>query len=184
MSFAIPVAALIAVLVGSTSTALASATPAPVSITLAWDASTDPTVAGYRLHEGVVSLTYTNVIDTGTETSVTVSNLMPGVTYYFAVSDYTSDGTESPLSPELSYTVPMISTGPVTLQMTMTSAKQFTLTATAPAGYAYDVLATQDLINWTTIGSATVNADGTLQFTDPGAATNASRFYRLRRTSP
>jgi hypothetical protein len=178
------VAALLAALVGFTSTTLASTTPAPVSITLAWDPSSDPTVVGYRLYEGVASLTYTSVIDTGAATSVTVSNLMPGVTYYFAVSDYTSDGMESPLSSELSYTVPMISTTPVTLQMTMASAKQITLTATAPAGYTYDVLAARNLTNWTTIGSVTASAGGTLQFTDPGAATNASRFYRLRRTSP
>jgi len=88
-------------------TAQATLSPPGTSITLAWDPSTDPSVVGYHLYYGVASGTYTNMIDTGTNTSVTVSNLVPGVTYYFAVTSYTAAGVESSYSPEITYTVPI-----------------------------------------------------------------------------
>jgi hypothetical protein len=77
------------------------------TITLGWDPSTDPSVVGYHLYYGVASGTYTNMIDAGTNTSVTVSNLVPGVTYYFAVTTYTAAGVESMPSSEITYTVPV-----------------------------------------------------------------------------
>jgi chitodextrinase len=76
------------------------------SITLAWDPDADNAVVGYRLYEGVVSQTYTNRIDAGTTTTVTVSNLVWGATYYFAVTAYDTNGQESALSDEISFTVP------------------------------------------------------------------------------
>ena len=51
------------------------------SLILAWDAGPDSAVTGYRLYDGVASGTYTNVIDVGNETNVTVSSLVYGVTY-------------------------------------------------------------------------------------------------------
>jgi Bacterial Ig domain/Fibronectin type III domain len=75
------------------------------SVTLAWDPSPDSAIAGYRLYEGVASQTYSNVIDVGNATTVTVSNLVSGVTYFFAVSAYDTNGQESELSAEVSYTV-------------------------------------------------------------------------------
>ena len=85
---------------------LTGSTYAQSSVTLAWDPDTDNTVAGYRLYEGVVSRTYTNVIDVGNAATVTVSNLVWGVTYYFAVTAYDTNGEESALSDEISFTVP------------------------------------------------------------------------------
>ncbi|HWX21960.1 MAG TPA: fibronectin type III domain-containing protein [Candidatus Binatia bacterium] len=78
----------------------------PTSVPLAWDASTDPTVVGYHLYYGVVSGTYTNMIDTGPATSWIVTNLVQGTTYYFAVTSYNAAGLESPYSGEVSYTIP------------------------------------------------------------------------------
>ena len=57
-------------------------------------------LAGYKLHYGKVSRSYQTHIDTGTQTTATVS-LGPG-TYYFAVSAYNSGGEESALSEEVS----------------------------------------------------------------------------------
>jgi hypothetical protein len=76
------------------------------SVTLAWDPSPDSAISGYRLYEGVASQTYSNVIDVGDATTVTVPNLVSGVTYFFAVSAYDTNGQESELSAEVSYTVP------------------------------------------------------------------------------
>ncbi len=79
---------------------------AATSVTLAWNASTDPTVVGYNLYYGGASLTYTNEISAGAATNVTVSGLVPGTTYYFAATTYNAANVESPLSVEVSYLVP------------------------------------------------------------------------------
>ncbi|HVV72029.1 MAG TPA: fibronectin type III domain-containing protein, partial [Verrucomicrobiae bacterium] len=82
------------------------------NVTLAWDPSGDPTVAGYKVYCGTVSRTYTNIVDTGSSTSVTISNLMPGMTYYFAATTYTVAGLESDYSAEAPYTVPAPTNAP------------------------------------------------------------------------
>jgi hypothetical protein len=75
-------------------------------VTLAWDPANDPTVAGYNVYIGGASRNYTNLVDAGDATSVTISNLAPGATYYFAATTYTVSGLESDYSSEAVYTVP------------------------------------------------------------------------------
>ena len=78
------------------------------SVTLAWDASTDPNVAGYNVYFGEASGTYnTNPVNAGNATNVTISGLVPGVTYYFAATTFAASDLESPLSGEVSYLVPL-----------------------------------------------------------------------------
>ncbi len=76
------------------------------SVTLAWNPSPDSAIAGYRLYQGVASRTYTNKINTGSVTTGTVSNLVSGATYFFAVTAYDTNGSESAFSSEVIYTVP------------------------------------------------------------------------------
>ena len=59
------------------------------------------------------------------------------------------------------------------------SQEGFRLTLTGEFGAAYEVFGSTDLRGWTLLGTVT-NDWGTAQFTDPGAATNAQRFYRAR----
>ena len=75
------------------------------SVTLMWNPSTDSDVAGYRIYYGVASRNYTNIVDVGNATSVTISNLVEGVTYYFAATAYTLLGMESGYSDEATATV-------------------------------------------------------------------------------
>ncbi len=77
------------------------------SVTLAWDASTDPTVAGYNIYYGGASGAYTNEICAGNATNATISGLVEGTTYYFAATTYAASGLESPFSSEVSYSVPV-----------------------------------------------------------------------------
>jgi hypothetical protein len=147
------------------------------SVTLAWTPSTDPNAAGYNLYYGGASGDYTNVISSGSQSTATVSGLVAGATYYFAATTYSILGVESVFSGEISYTVPG---PPAELQFGVTPAGQFVLTVSGPAGQTYEIQATQDFQTWTVIGTATVDADGSLDFTDPDAPGLSSRFYRIQ----
>ncbi len=74
------------------------------SVTLAWDRSTGTNIAGYKIHYGTTSRAYTNTVDVGTSTNVTVSGLINSTTYYFAATAYDTSNLESDLSNEVSYT--------------------------------------------------------------------------------
>jgi hypothetical protein len=76
------------------------------SVTLAWNRCTDPIVAGYNVYWGGTSGAYTNEINAGNATNVTISGLSQGTTYYFAATTYSAVGMESPFSSEVSYLVP------------------------------------------------------------------------------
>jgi hypothetical protein len=152
------------------------------SVTFGWDASSDPSVAGYRVYQGTTSGDYTSVVDAGTANQKTLSGLVAGTTYFFAVTSYTANGLESLASNEISYTPAAGSLA--TLQLKVQPNRQVILTATGPAAYSYDVLATQKFTNWTVIGTLTNGANGSGQFTDTAAPNYSSRSYRLRQTAP
>lgn len=75
------------------------------SITLAWDSSADPSVVGYKVYYGVGTRNYTNSVSAGSATTLTVSNLVVGTTYYFAATAYDTNGIESDYSTEVSGSV-------------------------------------------------------------------------------
>ena len=97
------------------SSTLASPPPTATigNVTINWTPPTENTdgtpltnLAGYDIHYGTASGNYTHsvtVSNPGIATYV-VSNLSPG-TYYFSVAALNSNGTESPLSSEVSTTV-------------------------------------------------------------------------------
>jgi hypothetical protein len=95
-----------------------------ISITLGWQASSDPTIAGYNVYYGTVSQQYTNEIPVGDANSVTINGLVPGVTYYFAATSYNSQNQQSAFTPEISYTVPqqVVSQPPILTGMLSTNA--------------------------------------------------------------
>jgi hypothetical protein len=77
------------------------------AIALHWMAPTSNTdgsplnnLAGFKIHYGTSSGTYTNSIDVGYADSYTLSNL-PDATYYIAATDYDSLGRESDYSNEV-----------------------------------------------------------------------------------
>ncbi len=77
-----------------------------VSATLVWDKSADPSVVGYKFYQGTASHVYGTPVDVGPATTYTVTGLLSGHTYYFAVTCYTSAGQESGYSNEVVYTAP------------------------------------------------------------------------------
>ena len=74
--------------------------------TLAWDPNTESDLAGYRVHYGTASGSYTVHTDVHNITSYTVTGLTAGQTYYFAATAYDASGNESGYSNPVSYAVP------------------------------------------------------------------------------
>jgi hypothetical protein len=76
------------------------------SVTLGWDSSSDPNVLGYNIYYGTASHEYTSKVTAGNGTTVTITGLVEGVTYYFAATTYGAFNQESDFSDEAVYTVP------------------------------------------------------------------------------
>ena len=72
-------------------------------LTLEWDPNIDKDLAGYIVYYGTTSRDYQYDVDIGDETSVTISGLVHGKKYYFAVTAYDIDGNESAYSAEIAY---------------------------------------------------------------------------------
>jgi hypothetical protein len=75
------------------------------AVTLAWDANTEPDLAGYKIHYGTASGDYSDSIDLGNTTQYTLTGLDEGVTYYLAATAYDVDNNESAYSVELVHTI-------------------------------------------------------------------------------
>jgi hypothetical protein len=73
------------------------------SIRLAWDANSEPDLAGYRLRWGTASRAVEGTLDVGLTTTAEVSGLLAGLTYFFSVTAYNQGGLESAPSDEISH---------------------------------------------------------------------------------
>lgn len=75
---------------------------------VAWDPNSEPDLAGYRVHVGVISITYNTTYDVGLTTTPStpeyvIANLTSGTTYYVAVTAYDTSNNESAFSAEVSF---------------------------------------------------------------------------------
>src|SRR5712691_7913145 len=70
-------------------------------VSLAWDANTEPDLAGYRIHYGTSPGSYTTTIPVVGQNNARITNLQANTTYYFAVTAYDLAGNESLLSNEV-----------------------------------------------------------------------------------
>ena len=118
--------------------------------TLAWDANTESDLAGYKIHYGTASNSYSVHIDVNNVTTYTVAGLTAGQTYYFAATAYDASGNESGYSNSVSYAVPSPNGAPSTPAIPtgassalVNTAITFSTSATDPNGdnslqYRYD----------------------------------------------
>lgn len=81
------------------------------SVSLRWDANSEPDVSGYKVYYGTNSGVYFASVDVGNTTTTTIGNLAPGVTYYFAATAYNTSRLESDRSNEVSYRTQFLPTG-------------------------------------------------------------------------
>ena len=100
---------VIALVIGLSVGANAQAT---TEVRLAWDASTDPAVAGYVIDYGTASGVYTHSIGVGSVLQYTVTGLSFSKAYYFTVRAYDGSGAFSARSNEVSFTTPPAPTTP------------------------------------------------------------------------
>ena len=80
--------------------------------TLSWDAPSTNTegtpltdLAGYFIYYGTATGDYSQIVDIGNVTTNQVTNLIDGITYYFAISAYDTYMNESDYSNEISRTI-------------------------------------------------------------------------------
>lgn len=145
------------------------------SVTLAWNKSLTTNVTGYRIYYGATTANYTNSVVTGNVATNTVSGLVSGATYFFAIAAFNASGVLSALSNEISY-VPAVSNALVNVATT----RRGVVTVRGLNGKQYDILATQNLTTWTLIGTVTLGVSGSVNFTDPNSASFSRRFYRVQ----
>ncbi len=81
-------------------------------VTVAWDQNPETDVTGYKIYYGTSSGSYSASVDVAgrTTTSVVISGLQDGVTYFFAAVAHDGTETESGFSNEISYAVPAAAT--------------------------------------------------------------------------
>jgi chitinase len=147
-------------------------------VTLAWDPNSESDLAGYRIHYGTASGSYSVHIDVHNVTTYTVTGLTNGQTYYLAATAYDSAGNESGYSNQVNYTVPTATNGVPSAPATPSGptsavvnvAVTFSTSATDPNGdsleYRYDwsggVLsnwaAASQSHSWSTAGQYVVKA--------------------------
>lgn len=77
-------------------------------LTLAWDAASDGVTTGYIISYGTVSRSYSQQVNVGNKMSHTLSGLIVGTTYYFAVRAYDPTGLISTPSNEVSATIAVV----------------------------------------------------------------------------
>ena len=70
------------------------------NVTLAWDASSDPSVTGYNLYWGNLPGSYLSSLNVGKVTQAAIGGLTDGMPYYFVVRAYNSSGMLSAPSVE------------------------------------------------------------------------------------
>ncbi|MES2476957.1 MAG: fibronectin type III domain-containing protein [Verrucomicrobiota bacterium] len=172
----------------SSHAALPEAEPT-VSLELLWDPVPEPNVVGYRVYIGTTSGHYSVIEETGTDPSYTVTGLIRGLTYYFAVSAFNDQGDEGELSDEL---VVIIATPPLPMAAeiaTDAANSRQILRWSFPQsalGSSPEIVIQQsaDLVTWTeaeVVWSGDYNAveGDNVIFEWPVPLGQASMFYRL-----
>ena len=151
----------------------ATANVTGANVTLAWDPSADPDVAGYRVHYGLHSQTYPLVVDAGNVTKQTIGDLQEGVFYYFAVTAYDTAGLESDFSGEINYAVPL-------RNISALEDGSFRVRFPGVPERTYRIEYTESLTapNWTTLAIRTAGANSAFEIIDRPLAGSPARFYR------
>jgi hypothetical protein len=166
---------LLVLLVGSLIGVVAPLAHAERTVTLAWEAGADD-AAGYFVYAVEENSTVPVKLDVGGNTRAVVSGLKEGLCYTFYVTAY------SPVRIESAPSVPIAFKVPVPLEMRPpTGGAPGRVRFPAAPGRWYELQASTDLVNWTTIWqTGMANNYAWMEYQDPRARYYTSRFYRLQ----
>jgi hypothetical protein len=146
------------------------------SVSVGWDASLDPSVTGYIVYVGQASGNYSASYNVGTNTVYKLTGLKEGQTNYIAVTSYDANGVEGLPSAEIGYVVP----GLMLATLPSKAGDPMRLRFVVAPGHWYEVQASVDLTNWSTIWrTGTAISNSWVVFQDPQTGSFPSRFYRL-----
>jgi hypothetical protein len=120
----------------------------------------------------------------------TLSGTAPNLTYlpstnYYGSDSFTfkaNDGTVD--SPTATVSISVTAATPATVSIRADSNGQIILTIAGVVGHTYDVQSASDLNTWAVIGSVTVPASGSLDYTATSAPNSSNRFYRVQDHKP
>ena len=164
--------------------ALSASAAFGAAVRLAWDRNPELYVAGYKVHYGTATNSYPNVIDTGIATTVAISNLVEGTTYYFVVTAYSLLRAESDFSQPLVYQVPGLPPNSLFIKsFTVEPGGGLKVTWQSQPGLTYRVLSKTKLNQPTwSIRSANVLAATTnTSWIDTAITRTGCRFYIVER---
>ena len=147
------------------------------NLSFGWDPSNDPNVVNYTIYYGTESGVYPNAVRVGNVTTATLSNLVQGITYYFAATTTDTAGMESDYSQELSYVIPLPS--PAVVSIVASANGQLTINVSGATNQNCIVEASTDLATWIPVATNTVP----FIFTDTATRQFPQRFYRTRTVS-
>lgn len=153
-------------------------------ITLGWNAASDMTIRGYAIYYGRTNLTATTRINTGTNLSCTITDLIVGVTYRIYAVSYDAAGIESLPSNQVNFTPTTPAITPPRLQITRLSDGNMQLTYAAGTNVtcAIQFAATPTAQYWQTLTNVAANQAGNIIATDTSANRVPQRFYRVALT--
>lgn len=140
------------------------------NVTLAWSPSNDANTTGYKIYYGLASHTYTQSVDVGNVTNVSITVPAAGGTYYFAATAYNSSGVESDFSNEATFVIPESAT----LTSARLSSGQFSFTVNGTSGARYAILASTNLVDWFPVQTNTAP----FTFVETNTAGRNRCFYR------
>ena len=159
---------------------------------LAWDPNLETDIVGYSVYydtnsavsNGTNSRAYGKVIEAGTATTLTISNLVPELTYYFAVTAYKSMGLESIPSNEISYRLPTdtntSTVAPRIAGISPQSDRTLLLEFSGTPGATYEIQESTSLQSWLTVTNFLADVSGLFRFTESNMTNAPKRFYRLK----
>ena len=108
------------------------------TLTVTWDANTDPDVVGYQVSIGTAANQFTQTIDVGNQTWFQYVEPDTSQSYYFSVRAYNAAGLTGPysavaVSVPLSFPAPLVTRSPCPLVSPRSPARTPTAAASAPA---------------------------------------------------
>src|SRR2546426_5277368 len=161
---------------------LAPALSSAAQVTLAWDPNTETDLAGYKLYYGLSSGSYPSSVDVGNLTSYTLSGLLEGQIYYFAVTAYNLSLGESGFSNEVSKALADVTPPTVSLTAPAAGATVLgTMTVSAGATDNVGIVGVQFKLDSVNLGAEVTAAPYTISWPTTTATNAAHGLTAARR---